>query len=155
MLLDLTQPCVINPSEYVGTLAIRLQTDNRPECGVFSGQHEGFEPAEENQRMPHFTLMDGAPMGASLNFDDLGMYDFILDRPVARAEEHQMLRYSYVVRGWDSAVYVQYQDIWLVTLQELSDGWSVALGRPGQNGFRIILPDYEPGFIARTGARAS
>lgn len=155
MLIDLGLRFIVNPALYVGTLAVRLNTDNRPECGVFSGVHDGFEEDEQNQPMPHFTLLDGdSVMGATMNFDDLGMYDFIIDRPVSRAQEHQVRRYNYVVRGWNNGVYYEHQDIWVLVLQEMTSGWDVGIHRPGMNGFTLILPDYQPGFLRRTNARA-
>ena len=65
-----------------------------------------------------------------------------------------MLQYHYVALGWDGGVYVQHPSVWTLTLVERTDGWDVSVGRPGMNGFTLILPDYEPGWIQRTGARA-
>jgi hypothetical protein len=144
MLLVLGHRFTVNPAEYAGTLAIRLDTDNRPECGVRSGNHAGFYPEEENQPMPRFNVPS-----YGLN---LGLYDFVIDRPERRARKNQILAYHYVVQGWDNGVYVQHQDIWRLTLSETSDDWSIAIHRPWVNGLDLILPDYEPGWIRQTGA---
>lgn len=154
MLLDLGLRFVINPTLYVGTLAIRLETDNRPECGVWSGRHAGFTEEEGNQRMPRFHLVDESPMTATVDYDSLGFYDFVIDRLEPRARENQLLQYHYVALGWDGGVYVQHPAVWTLTLTERTDGWDVSIGRPGWTGLTLILPDYQPGWIQRTGARA-
>ena len=145
MLIDLLTRPTIDPTIHPGTLVVRIQTDNRPECGVFAGRHAGFTPDEEGKAMPRIGV------GA---YCDLGIFDFVVDRPGRNAREHQILRYNYLVIGWDNAVYVQHQDIWHLTLQELSDGWSVSLNQPNSGGFTLILSDYEPGWMARTGTKA-
>jgi len=151
MLLDFSLRFVINPAAYPGTLAIRLNTDDRPGCGVRSGRHDGFTREEGDQPLPRFRL----PLEpGEEDYGAMGMYDFVIDRPEGRAGTDQSLRYHYVATGWDNAVYSGYPDVWLLTLCELPTGWHVAVGRPGTNGFDLILPDYEPGWIQRTGAQA-
>jgi hypothetical protein len=148
MLLDLGLRFVINPSEYVGTLTIRLETDDRPGCGVRSGRHHGFTQEEGDQPMPRFRI---PPEPGEEDYGDFGMYDFLIDRPEGRAGTDKSLRYHYVATGWSNAVYSGYHDVWLLTLCELPTGWHVAVGRPGTNGFDLILPDYEPGWLDRSG----
>jgi hypothetical protein len=146
MLLDLSLRTIIDPTEYPSTLAVRLSTDNRPECGVFSGENRYFSPDEECRPMPRFT--------PDLGGGELGFYDYVIDRPVARATENQTLQYHYVAMGWDSGPYAQYPLVWLLVLQELSDGWDISVSRPESKGFTLILPDYQPGWIQRTGTKA-
>ena len=101
--------------------------------------------------MPRFRI---PPEPGEEDYGDFGMYDFLIDRPEGRAGTDKSLRYHYVATGWSNAVYSGYHDVWLLTLCELPTGWHVAVGRPGTNGFDLILPDYEPGWIQRTGAQA-
>lgn len=138
MLIDLGLRLVVSPSEYVGTLAIRLQTDDLPGYGLRSGQHAGFRPGEGNQDVP------GIPVGPP---DDVlpGVWDYVIDLP-RRVQENQVLTYHYVAQGRGSGVYVQYPDVWLLQVTESSSaGWDVAVHRPGHYGFTLILPDYRPG----------
>ena len=149
MLLAIGRRLTIDPAAYPLTLVIRLDTDNRPECGVRSGTHAGFDREEEmNQPMPRFNV----PSDDGMEYGNLGLYDFVIDRPERRAQEHQVLAYHYAIVGWDNSVYVQHQDIWRMTLNETQGGWDVAIHRPGSNGLTLILPDYQPGWIQRTGA---
>jgi hypothetical protein len=159
MLLDLSLRFVINPSLYEGTLAIRLETDNRPECGVFAGEHAAF-PAEENHRaMPRFHQVlepnqEAEGQSSPIDLAELGFYDFVVDRPESRAQLNQVLRYHYVVVGWTNGVYIQHQSVWTLTLCEFFSGWHVSISRPGWMGLDLVLPDYQPGWIQRTGAQA-
>ena len=146
MLIDLITRPTIDPTIHPGTLVVRLQTDNRPECGVFAGRHADLTREEEGKPVPR--ILVGA-------YQDLGIFDFVVDRPEKRiAHENQILRYHYLVIGWDQSVFVEHQEIWHLTLQELSDGWSLSINQPNSGGFNLILPDYEPGWMTRTGTKA-
>lgn len=154
MLLNLAMGTIIDPATYPTTLAVRISTDNRPEFGVRSGKHDGFrDEGEMGQPMPRLIV---PPDREGYGLSDLGYYDFIIDRPERCCPEHQVRRYHYVVIAHGSGVYYEYPEVYVLTLQELSDGWSCSLGRPYQSasGFQLILPDYEPGWFARTGAKA-
>lgn len=147
MLLDLGLRLVVNPSEYVGTLAIRLTTDDLPGYGLRSGQHAGFQPGEGNQDVPRRPV-------PGLDHEEVypGVWDYVIDLP-RRVQENQVLSYHYVAQGQGSGVYVQYPDIWLLQVTEASgSGWDVSIHRPGHFGFTLILPDYEPGYLGRVAA---
>jgi len=153
MLLNLSLGLIIDPSAYPSTLAVRLETDNRSDCGVRSGRHEGFkDEAEMDQPMPRVVVPDDK-QGYGLS--DIGIFDYIIDRPAKLARAQQALRYSYVVTGHNNGVYYDCPDVHVLVLIETQDDWHVAFGRPRDTqGFRLILPDYEPGWFARTGTKA-
>ena len=149
---------VVNPSLYVGTLGIRMQTGDHPQCGVRSGRHNGFRAEwEMNQPMPRFQIpaepadvANGVP-----SWEGLGFYDYVIDRPETRAGEHMRLEYNYVVTAWHDVVYSEgYPDVWTLALHETTEGWDAHFGRIGTYGLTLILPDYEPGWIQRTNAQA-
>lgn len=153
MLLDLMLGTSLNPGAYPTTLAVRISTDNRPECGVRTGKNDGFRNKDEMDRpVPRVRV---PPDREEYGLSDCGYYDFILDRPEKCCPEQQVRRYHYVVTGHGNGVYYDYPEVYIVTLEEQHDNWSCCLGRPYQTGgIRIVLPDYEPGWFARTGAKA-
>jgi hypothetical protein len=145
MLIDLIQRLTINPSQYPTTLVVRLDTNNRPECGVFAGSMCGFDPAEEGLLVPQILTED----------DEVGFHDYIIDRPRGNVQEHQSLRYYYAVVGWSNSVYVQMPVAWELTFieeyGEKGTQWSAAFAPVTGLGLTLVLPDYTPGYRARNG----
>ena len=149
MLLNLTGFVHLDPMVYPTTLAIRIETDDSPDCGVRSGRHDGFDvPGEMGQVMPRLLLPDDETEGLC------GFYDYVIDRPAKRCPKEQIRRYHYVVTGKGQGVYYEFPDVYIVTLNERHDRWSCTVGRPrASGGFELELPDYEPGWFARTGKK--
>ena len=147
MLIDLSRfgPLTIDPSQYLTTLAVRIDAPNeKPSCGVFAGKHQQFAPHEENKLVPCIE-------------NDEGTKVFLLDRPESQVKDHCMARWAYAAIGWESmGVYVEYPSAWTLTLQELagnspgdSSQWHVSLQQNHGIHLTLILPDYVPGALAR------
>lgn len=142
-LIPFSPPLVLS-KDYPSTLVVDLYTDNRPECGVFSGRHCGFElPEEMEQRMP--TLQEAF-------YDDASYQRFVIDRPRSCVPVGQMRSYHYAVIGWDSGVYLAHPEVHTLVLfetwSEQGVDWHVAV--VGQRmHFSISLDHYQPGAVAR------
>jgi hypothetical protein len=145
MLIDLCLPLTLNPYEYPTTLAIRLETDNRPECGVFAGRHTDFSRNEEGKTVP---LIDD---------DGTGRKTFILDRDGDRGSGRLCRTWHYAAVGWTDGIYVDHPYVYTLTLREYAgndaDGlekyfWAVSVSRTNPL-FQLLLPDYEPDAVAR------
>lgn len=147
MLIDLSRhgPLTINPLEYRTTLAVRIDTDDRPECGVFAGKHTDFERHEEGMLVP---IIDNDDMGT-------GCKTFSLDRPKRGDSRRSWCRsWHYAAIGWDSGIYIEHPYVYQLTLKEHDEGpenyfWAVFISMHRGSGFTLILPDYEPGALAR------
>ena len=144
MLIDLCLPLTINPLEYPTTIAIRVETDDRPDCGVFAGRHTDFARDEEGKKVP---LVDA---------DESGRQTFLLDREPG-PEGSLCRRWHYSAIGWQDAIYVDQFCTYTLTLQEYAssdvDGretlhWAVSVAS-SHPLFHLLLPDYEPGALAR------
>lgn len=141
MLIDLSRPVTINPFEYPTMLAILLETDDRPECGVFAGRHDDFARHEEGKIVP---LIENAGNGR---------LTFLLDRPARETREHLVRRWHYAAIGWDNAVYVEYPCAYELVLGEHEYGpdnyhWSISVTAHTPL-FHLVLFDYEPGALGR------
>jgi len=143
VLIDLSQlgAPTLNPLEYPTTLAVRLETGERPACGVFAGRNMDFAPHEEGELV-------------ALVGDAEGCRTFLLDRP-ERGHHRGCSRYWYYVAiGWRSDVYIEHPYVYAMTLQEHDGGpdnyfWAVRVSTGESSRFTLILPDYEPGALAR------
>lgn len=147
MLIDLSRfgPLTIDPSQYLTTLAIRVDVPRgKRMCGVFAGHHQDFAKDEEDKLVPCIENEDESPV-------------FLLDRPESQVKDHCMARWTYAAIGWASlGVYVGYPSAYVLTLQELSGNepgdpphWHVSLGQDHGTGFQLILPEYRPGALLR------
>ena len=155
MLITYDISLVIRPADYCGTLAVRLQTDDEPGFGVLSGRNGGFgmdHEDEQNVWMPRFPPPpeEGEEQADQDTIRAAGMYDYVIDRPGRRTRPHQVLAYSYVVTGKGNGVYYDFPDVHVLTLIERQDSWHIHFGRPHGQGFTLMLPDYEPGWLHRT-----
>lgn len=121
------------------TLAVLIDTDNRPGCGVFTGEYEGFAPGERNKRVP-------------FELDESGFQTFLFDRPVREpgiplkfGQPNIIRRWHYAAIGWNKPGHIQYPYVRPLTLENHCDSseehWAVVI----DSGLRIILPGYEPG----------
>jgi hypothetical protein len=132
--------------EYPGTLVIDLHTDNRPECGVFSGRQCGFRlPEEMEQRMPVL-------LGEPGTYEDFAYQRFVIDRPSVCVPLGQMWSYHYAVIGWESGVYLSHPEVHTLMLSETRSNQRVDwhLSVLGQRArFSVSLEDYQPGAVAR------
>ncbi len=144
MLLSLDLRTLLDSTQYLGTLVVRLETDNRPECGVFSGRGAGFgfdNEAETNQRMPHIA----APLQDELtNYAEVGIFDFVIDRPARQAKKNQINVFHYIATAWHDDVYYECAKTTVLRLTESYDGFTLSF-----NGLDVVLPDYEPGWLQR------
>lgn len=149
MLVDLSRsgPLTINPFEYVTSLAVQLDTDDRPECGVFAGKHTDFAEHEECKIVP---VVDDTETGCKT---------FLLDRPERGNRLHIVRRWHYAAIGWESGVYLEHPYAYELILQEHNGGpenyfWVFSVNMNMVPCFRLILSDYEPGALAREAAAA-
>jgi hypothetical protein len=138
MLVDLSGPITINPFEYPTTLAVRLDTDNRSQCGVFAGKHTDFSDHEEGKLLP------------VIDDDDSGRKTFVLDRPERETREQIYRRWDYVAIGWINEIHIEFPDAYRLTLAEHDNGpenhfWAITV----TTRFTLLLSDYEPGALAR------
>jgi hypothetical protein len=166
VLIDLSsERTVIDPSRFAGTLAIQIDNGGtpveprgRPECGVFSGRGPGTNESEMERRQPE-VVHDQDP-----DFAETGIHIYLIDRPERRAGLNTVYQHHYVAVTWRHHVYLSYAQPFEITLSERgpmhleqdSDivpdepaSWDVAIHGLGW----IILPDYEPGHLARGRAR--
>lgn len=141
MLIDFTTRITIDPMLYTTTLAIRLCTDNRPDCGVFSGRYGGFSSEEFGLCQPRFSVFED---------ESLGFFDFVINRPAHQARQHERVVYSYIAVGWTNEIYVNYPETWTINLYEMIDTWFVSVNETRRDGFNLILPDYVPGWFKQT-----
>lgn len=108
----------LNPYFAPWRLLISVETDNRPECGVFSGRHAGFrDVALMNKRQP---LVED-DLDESLQGEGFETFE-IKDLP--RPSGNQVWQYHFVIISWKTAVYVEYPEAkeLIVTLEE-AGGW--------------------------------
>lgn len=147
MLIDLSRfgPLTIDPSQYLTTLAVRVDVPRgKRMCGVFAGHHQDFAKDEEDKLVPCIENEDESPV-------------FLLDRPESQVKDHCMARWTYAAIGWASlGVYVGYPSAYVLTLQELagndprdSSQWHVSLQQNHGPLLALILPEYKPGALAR------
>ena len=68
MLIQFSGRLTVDPAQYPHRLVVELDTgggfgrDGHPECGIVSGQHDGFEePEEMNQRVPMVSVDEEVP----------------------------------------------------------------------------------------------
>ena len=141
MLIQLSGPFIIDPGHSPRRLLIELETgagfsgSDHPECGVFSGQHDGFEnPEEMNQRIPGVPIDEEVPW----------IQRFEIQAPHNRAPMHQRRGYHYVAISWNGGVYAAYPVPTEIMLEDSEGSWSVCIGRRGSDGVRVVMPDYAP-----------
>jgi hypothetical protein len=151
MLLDFScfGPLTIDPSQYPTTLTVRIDTGNRPDCGVFAGKNLQFARHEVNKLVPCIE-------------DDDGTRVYLLDRPESQAKDHVMARWDYAAIGWEGDVYVEHPYVWTLTLQELNHGpfpgpsrWHISFSQNHDPAMTLILLDYKPGALARGDYKAA
>jgi hypothetical protein len=138
--IDLSQysPLTIDPARYPTTLVIAIDApDEQSGCGVFAGKYDhGFGEDERGQVVP------------VVEAEECGLKHFVLDRPECEAPKDQVRRWHYAVIGWKNAVYVEYPHVHEVVLTESyaepCNTWHVSIA-----GVVLLLPDYEPGALAR------
>lgn len=125
---------VFDPNAYKGKLAIVVYTDDKKECGVFSGMHNGFVlDSEMNMRQP--VVNDEKWSGAGLEV-------FLIERKSC-APKNQTRTYNYVVSRWVDGVYANYQSSEELSLIEISNdcddesGWHINF-----RGVCVIMSDY-------------
>jgi hypothetical protein len=137
MLIQLSGRFIIDPVQFPHRLVVELDVgdftgESHPECGIFSGRHDGFEePEEMNQRMPEIPTEEGS-----------GIRWFEIRAPRNRAPLHQRRGYHYVAIGWHDHVYVAYPLPTEIVLEDSEGSWSVAVG--WGNGVTVLMPDYSP-----------
>jgi hypothetical protein len=146
MLIDLSRfgPLTIDPSQYLTTLAVRVDVPRgKRMCGVFAGHHQDFSKDEENKLVPCIEDEDESPV-------------FLLDRSESQVTDHCMARWTYAAIGWESGVYVEHPYVWELTLQELSGNepgdpphWHVSFNQLHGIHLTLILPEYKPGALLR------
>lgn len=117
-MLVLDYNAVLNPYFAPWRLLISVETDGRPECGVFSGRHAGFRDAE---------LMDKRQPLVEEDFDESlqgeGFETFEI-RGLQRPPENQIWQYHFVIISWKTAVYVEYPEAKELTVTlESEGGW--------------------------------
>lgn len=131
MLIRLYDRHLLDQSQFPGRLVIELDCGlpPRPECGIFSGQHDGFEHEEEmNQRIP------GVPTSA--DFACFVWFEIVAPN---RPRPNQLQRYHYVAITWNDRVYVSYPVATEFLLENHESEWYLYI-----EGFTIALPDYSP-----------
>lgn len=132
MLIRISGGFIVDSTQFQRRLVVELDCGYRPgdhpECGVFSGRHDGFElPEEMDHRMPDITPEPD---------DSLRMFDIVA--PNRPPPLHQHRRYPYVAIAWNLGGYLEYPVSTEIYLS-IHEMWDVAL-----KGVRIILPDYSP-----------
>ncbi len=136
MLIRLFSQVCLSFTEYPGQLVIHMNTDNREDCGVFSGRHAGFtSPEEMNQRMP--TLPQDS--------DDIGtgFMKFVITRDPIVSPHPTSRTYPYLITQRESGVYLSYLKSKELILTETTHTdnqateWYMYF-----NGSTILLPDY-------------
>lgn len=129
MFVNTALSIVIDPALYPGRLVVCTRTEGRPECGVFSGNHDGFrDPEEMGKRQP--TIHEDS-------WSDYGLEVFEIIRE-NEATENQVLRYHYAVIQWENGVYAKYPvGRELVLVNSYKDPWSISFA-----GVVLVLPDY-------------
>jgi len=148
MLLSLTNysPFTLDPTQYRTTLVVALDTSNgfearKPMCGVFAGRHDPFEKHEEGMLVPIIE-------------EDSGRTLFLLDRPSARANLHEVLRWHYTAIGWFDDIHTAGPSSFELTLSEAHydeehHDWTFSWGTRYTMATVIVLDDYQPGAMNR------
>jgi hypothetical protein len=138
MLIQLVRGLSIDPSQFPHRLMVELETgagfreDPHPECGVFSGMHDGFEePEEMNHRL----------LGSPIDEETPWIQRFEIIAP-NRSVPHQRRGYHYVAIGWNGGVYMAYPVPTEIQLEDSEGSWSVIIGHP--IGVTITMQDYTP-----------
>lgn len=137
---------IIEPSKFPTTLVVEVDApDDHPECGIFAGHTpNSFAEHEKGQKVQLIGREE-----------DPDVKLFVLDRPEPSPQRNHTRRWHYAVIGWDNGVYVQVPYVHTLILQEHNNEeehdnfWSVSISSARNLGFIIILPDYEPGALAR------
>jgi len=139
VLIQLSGRFIIDPGQYPRRLVVELdigggfRDEGHPECGVFSGRHDGFEdPEDMNQRIPGFLFDEEVPW--------VQRYEILAPN---RCPPNQRRGYHYVAIGWHDRVYMAYPIPTEVTLENSAGSWSVAIGRV-DGGVTVLMPDYSP-----------
>ena len=149
MLIQLANRFVIAPTQYPRRLVVELEVgegfgvDSHPECGVFSGRHDGFNhPEEMNQRIPENPVDDVAPWTRR--------YEILAPN---RSQPSRCWRYHYVAIGHHCGVYIEYPTPTEIVLEDSAGSWSVSIGQG--KGVTVLMPDYSPWTnVSLTGDRA-
>lgn len=138
MLIQLSGRFIIDPGQYPHRVVVELETrdgstrDNHPECGVFSGQYDGFEETKEmNQRVAVLSSHEDTPW----------IQRFELCAP-NRSQPSRCSRYHYAAIGWHGGVYIAYPVATEILLEDSAGSWSVSIGRG--TGVTVLMPDYSP-----------
>lgn len=138
MLIQLAGRFIIDPGQYPRRLVVELEVgggfgiEDHPECGVFSGKHDGFEdPGEMNQRIPGSPVDEDTPW--------VRRYEI---RAPNRSQPSRRNGYHYVAIGWNGRVYIEYPIPTEIVLEDSAGFWSVSIGRG--NGVTVLMPDYSP-----------
>ena len=137
MLIQLSGRFIIDPVQFPHRLVVELDVgdftgESHPECGVFSGRHDGFEEPEEMNRW-----IDGSPIDG----DTPWIQRYEIQAP-NRSQPSRCMRYHYVAVGWHGGVYAAYPVPTEIVLEDSAGSWSVSIGRG--NGVTVILDDYSP-----------
>ena len=149
MLIQLERRFIIDPTQYPNRIVVELEigggfeTGGHPECGVFSGMHDGFEdPEEMNQRLAGFPVNEDTPW----------IQRFEIRAP-NRSQPSRCRRYHYVAVGQHCGVYIEYPTPTEIVLEDSAGSWSVSIGR--DKGVTLLMPDYSPWTnVSLTGDRA-
>jgi hypothetical protein len=138
MLIQLAGRLTIDPNHSPHRLIVELETgvgfgsDNYPECGVFSGTHDGFEnPEEMSQRLSGVPIDEETPW----------IQRFEIRAP-NRSRPHQRRGYHYVAIRWNGGVYMAYPVATEIILEDSEGSWSVIFNQP--LGVTLLLHDYSP-----------
>lgn len=131
MLINTTLSTVFDPSLYKGRLVFVVDTDNRMECGVFSGKYDGFEnklDMNKRQSVIHDELWSGA---------GLEVFEVSIPR---LAQKDQSRSYRFVLIKWINSVYSSgYPNGFEFSLVDTNDqNWYLSFDK-----VTVILPDYE------------
>lgn len=101
MFVDLSLSCHVEPSEEPGRLLVCVNTDGRPDCGVFAGRHAGLRGTEiEGKRMP--TVEHGDWSGGGLEVFEIS--------GLPTPGEGESLQFHFAVVSWRSHVYCQFPE---------------------------------------------
>lgn len=136
MLIQLAGRFVVDPSQYPRRLVVELEVGddlgNHPGCGVFSGQHDGFEnPVDMNR------WLEELPIGGKVPW--ARRYEI---RTPNRPKSDLRRGYHYVAVGWHDGVYAKYPVPTEILVEDSAGSWSVSISRGDR--ITVMMPDYSP-----------
>jgi hypothetical protein len=129
--INTTLGTFFDPVQYPGRLLVCLNTDDRPECGVFSGTDCNFDAGDKKQRMQTIEHPE---------FSGEGLEVFEIVRH-PRAPLNQIRQYHYGAISWKYGGYLSYPTGQELVLTEHNSSeehfWTVHFA-----GVQVLLPDY-------------